>query len=251
MNLSTPGSFPPPEENDRTPLLAGSERSLPSLHTRDTSPPNQNTRRQTDPAARLQRIVLTLVCISIVAVDFCNVLSYAPQLEIFESIICRQVPGHASTRDPVLGSPRSGNTASPCKSPEVQGELALLNGWKDTFDHLPGIVLALPYGLVADRIGRKVVLVLCITGLILEEVAIRLLCWWNKIVPLRAVLLTPAFQVLGGGPEIATSMAYSMITDVFLVDRRCVLSQKKISYRSCCFPLQSMRTLLLTIMICC
>lgn len=68
-------------------------------------------------------------------------------------------------------------------------------------------MLALPYGLVADRIGRKVVPVLCITGFILEEVAIPLLCWWSETVPLRAVWLTPAFQVLGGGPEIATSMA--------------------------------------------
>ncbi|KAJ5358647.1 major facilitator superfamily domain-containing protein [Penicillium cataractarum] len=147
--------------------------------------------------------LLVLVCISIVAADFGNSLTLAPQISIFESLICRRI-----------------GVGGDCKSPEVQGELALLIGWKETIDQLPGIIFALPYGLAADRIGRKPILVLCLIGLVLEEVAIRLVCWWNVAVPLRMIWATPVFQIIGGGSQTATAMAYAMITDVVPMDRR-------------------------------
>ncbi|OOQ84586.1 MFS transporter [Penicillium brasilianum] len=147
--------------------------------------------------------LLLLVCISIVAADFGNSLTLAPQISIFESLICRRI-----------------GAGDDCKAPEVQGELALLIGWKETIDQLPGIILALPYGIVADRIGRKPILVLCLIGLVLEEVAIRLVCWWNVTLPIRMIWATPVFQVIGGGSQTASAMAYAMITDVVPMDRR-------------------------------
>ncbi|KAB8257987.1 major facilitator superfamily domain-containing protein [Aspergillus pseudonomiae] len=149
-----------------------------------------------------QRLLL-LVGISIVAADFGNALTVAPQIAIFESLICYQPGGGGD-----------------CKSPEVQGELALLIGWKDTIDQLPGIILALPYGLAADRFGRKPILLLCLAGLVLEEVAIRLVCWWNAVIPLRMIWVTPIFQIIGGGSQTATAMAYAMITDVVPLEKR-------------------------------
>ena len=147
--------------------------------------------------------LLILVCISIVAADFGNCLTLAPQISIFESLICHRIgAGHD------------------CKSPEVQGELALLIAWKETIDQLPGILSALPYGLAADRIGRKPVLVLCLVGLVMEEIAIRVVCWWSSALPLRMIWATPVFQFIGGGSQTATAMAYAMITDVVPMNRR-------------------------------
>jgi MFS family permease len=107
-----------------------------------------------------------------------------------------------------------------CKSPQVQGELALINGWKDTFDQLPGILLALPYGFAADRIGRKPILALSLTGLILEETAMRLIFLFHSVLPQRMIWATPAFQIIGGGPQIATAMAYAMVTDLVPSNQR-------------------------------
>jgi MFS family permease len=161
--------------------------------------------------------VLILVCISIVAADFGSYMAYAPQIAVFESLICRQHNGGEA-----LGS-LARNTTSPCKTPGVQGELALINGWKDTVDQVPGIALALPYGFLADRVGRKPVLLLSLAGLLLEEIAVRVIAWSYVVIPLRTVWAVPIFQLLGGGPQVANSMAYAMVSDLYPADKRCLL----------------------------
>lgn len=165
-------------------------------------------------ARRHRHFVLSIVLVSVVAADFGNALSLAPQLKLYESLICGRLFGRvaAGDDDPI------------CKSPQVQAELANLFGWKATFDQIPGIALVLLYGWAADRIGRKPVLLLSLGGLFLEDASIRLLTWWSFTAssPLGLIWLTPIFQVLGGGPGTATSMAYSIITDTFSAAERCV-----------------------------
>ncbi|OAA44074.1 MFS transporter [Beauveria brongniartii RCEF 3172] len=158
-------------------------------------------------AHRHRRLVLSIVLISVVAADFGNALSLAPQLKLYESLICRRLFGRVAADDNDLI----------CKSPQVQSELALLIGWKETFDQIPGIALVLLYGWAADLIGRKPVLLLALGGLFFEDVAIRLLTWSSFTTPssLKLIWLAPVFQVVGGGPGTATSMAYSIITDTF------------------------------------
>ncbi|KAJ5382218.1 Major facilitator superfamily domain general substrate transporter [Penicillium concentricum] len=188
QNPSTPSTRPPEEPDERAPLLGGQEASHDD-HSKVTSFP--------------RRRLLLLVCLCVVAADFGNYLGYAPHIEIIESIICRQA-----------GSNNSFGVDDNCKSPHVQGELALINGWKDTFDQVPGILLALPYGFAADSIGRKPILALSLTGLILEEIAMRLIFFFNSALPVRMIWATPVFQIIGGGPQIATAMAYAMLTDM-------------------------------------
>lgn len=165
------------------------------------------------PWYKSHRYLLAVICVSVVAADFGNALSFAPQMKIFESLICKHFLG----RDPIDGADDDVWKSSP-----VQTELALINGWKETFDQIPGILLALIYGLAADRVGRKPILLLALTGLLAEEIFIRLISWWNYAgyVPLRAIWLTPLFQIIGGGPATATSMAYSIITDSFPASKR-------------------------------
>ncbi|EJP63623.1 MFS transporter [Beauveria bassiana ARSEF 2860] len=159
-----------------------------------------------------RRLVLSIVLISVVAADFGNALSLAPQLKLYESLICRRIFGRVAANDGDGGD-------LICKSPRVQSELAILIGWKDTFDQIPGITLVLLYGWAADVIGRKPVLLLALGGLFFEDVAVRLLTWWafttTPSSSLRLIWLAPIFQVMGGGPGTATSMAYSIITDTF------------------------------------
>ncbi|PWY67437.1 MFS transporter [Aspergillus eucalypticola CBS 122712] len=162
--------------------------------------------------------VLFLACLLAVTVDIGSYISVAPQLQIYELNICQHL--HPEVFDSSPGGVLSSLVPSACKTADVQGELALLKGWMSTFDQLPGIILALPYGLMADRVGRKPVLFLSLAGCVLQEMAIRVIAWYHATIPPRAIWFTPIFQILGGGSQIATSVAFTIIADVFPVEKR-------------------------------
>lgn len=149
--------------------------------------------------------VMTLVCLSDVATHFGAALSSAPRIKVLESSICKSVLGRY---------PSPGDEAA-CKAPVVQGELAALVGWIQMVDQLPGLALALVYGLAADRIGSKPILVLALIGNAMQATATISIMWWNYhqgTVPLKAILLTPVLQIVGGGIYTASSMSYAIIT---------------------------------------
>jgi MFS family permease len=145
------------------------------------SPSDQDQDRQEQQAAsnspdtstrsswsRTQYRAMVVGSIIMLMVDFGIFLGAAPQIQIFQEIICdtyyaklNQVPLFNETR---------------CLAEPIQSELALVLGLKNTFDSLPGILLGIPYGVMADRIGRKQVLILAILGTQLGEVWSRAVC---------------------------------------------------------------------------
>lgn len=137
---------------------------------------------------RLPSTVIILCALLITIVDVGSIMVTAPQIRIFESIICynyykRQDPG-------VIGGEIIPEHL--CKINVVQEEIALLDGWQTLFDNVPGmygtqkktekmgfwpicaadeirslvgLLMAVPYGVLAERWGRKPVLFLIILGL--------------------------------------------------------------------------------------
>ncbi|KAL6854815.1 hypothetical protein ACO1O0_005942 [Amphichorda felina] len=162
------------------------------------------------PAKLQARKVLILLGITIVTIGFGSSLSLAPQIQIMEQILCER---HRSAG--VSQTPLEGGSMPDCKSDDIQSELALLIGWADFWHQVPGIILALPYGFAADRIGRKPVMVLSFIGLLLEDVGVRLICWRSASIPIETIWAMPVFQLLGGGGQIASSMILTMVSDVF------------------------------------
>lgn len=104
----------------------------------------------------------------VLIVDFGFFLAIPAQTRIFEDILCRQYYGSTDNL-----------AEADCKVVPVQSELARIAGWKEAFDPLASILVAVPYGALADRIGRKPCLLLSILGVSLSEVWVRLACMFR------------------------------------------------------------------------
>lgn len=106
--------------------------------------------------------ILLVGALLILLTDFGFFLSIPPQTKIFEDILYRQY---------YESHPQSAQSSEQDrKIIPVQSELAQINGWKDTFDAVPSILVAVPYGARADRIGRKPCLLLSIAGVLMGEI---------------------------------------------------------------------------------
>ncbi|KAJ5682954.1 hypothetical protein N7462_006119 [Penicillium macrosclerotiorum] len=164
--------------------------------------------------SQAKKFMILLMCgIFVLAADFGNDLGLAPQTEIFEQIICRKHEVNSSgAKDPSWGNP--------CKSEAVQGELALVLGYKDMFEVLPSILLSLPYGILSDHWGRKPVIYLGVVGMLVGEIWVRLVALWSGVLPLRLVWLTGLFRVIGGGDQVVVSIALVMVADIFDEEER-------------------------------
>ncbi|KAJ5667315.1 adenylate cyclase [Penicillium longicatenatum] len=106
--------------------------------------------------------VIAINAICTIIADLAGYGSIAPQLQIFEQTICRDYY-------PSIGVSINTLDQDQCNIEPIQSELALINGWLDTFQTVPGLFLAVPFGAVADRIGRKPVLLAGMAGCLLGE----------------------------------------------------------------------------------
>lgn len=168
--------------------------------------------------------ILVVTAILIVVIDFGSYLAVAPQAEIFEDIVCKEyyrnaqvdLPSH-HVRNETVGA------ITPdwdCAVDPVQSELALIIQLLASLESLPGILVAIPFGILADKIGRKPVLLLALLGYMLEDLLVKLICWFRTIFPLRLVWLAPFARLIGGGETVATSMVYTIVADVFDENQR-------------------------------
>ncbi|KAL2198393.1 major facilitator superfamily domain-containing protein [Corynascus similis CBS 632.67] len=113
-----------------------------------------------------------------------------------------------------------------CKAPDVQGYLAMLRAWQNTFDCLPGIVGAVPYGILSDRWGRRPVLGLGLAGISASVVFTYVVFYFSDVLPLWTTWFASAFQLIGGGGSIVVAMVYTAIADVVLpIERATVFFQ--------------------------
>jgi hypothetical protein len=115
---------------------------------------------QGSPPAIKQDTLAQFLCIMII---FCFSIGSAVQLtpitQIYETIICSNY-SHQGTNHSV---PDKG-----CKAPSIQAELSNVQAWQSTLETIPGILVAVPYGALADRHSHKAVLQLSSMGVMFQ-----------------------------------------------------------------------------------
>jgi hypothetical protein len=107
-------------------------------------------------------INVVVLCIAVaIASDIGDYLLLAPRLRLYESVVCAR---YYLLVDPSLVDKNGFVLEEYCKVDAVQDEVAMIFGWQVFFDSVPGILLPVPYGFLADKYGRKWITVLAMTG---------------------------------------------------------------------------------------
>lgn len=113
-----------------------------------------------------------LISLMFAVVGFGFSVSVAAQLRLLEDIICT---AYYEKNSPIT-TQGGGVHENICKTTEIQEVLAQVLGWQSFFENMPGLLLAMPYGVVADKYGRKVVLVASMIGMFLSSIWVLFVC---------------------------------------------------------------------------
>ncbi|KAJ5316081.1 hypothetical protein N7476_006388 [Penicillium atrosanguineum] len=101
-----------------------------------------------------------------------------------------------------------------CKTDDIQSELAYLNGNLSLVEAVVGLFVAFPFGVLADRVGRKPVMILSVIGASLALAWELAVIAFPKIVRVQAILAGPLFTVVGGGNTVLLANLYSIASDL-------------------------------------
>ncbi|KAF7184358.1 hypothetical protein CNMCM7691_005110 [Aspergillus felis] len=111
-------------------------------------------------------------------------------------------------------APQGAPTERHCKSDEIQSKLAYLNGNLSLVEAVVGLFVAFPFGVLADRVGRKPVIFLSVIGTSLALAWELAVIAFPKIVQVQAILAGPLFTVVGGGNTVLLANLYSIASDL-------------------------------------
>lgn len=184
------------------------------------------------------------------------VISFAPRTRLFEDIICRKYYAiHNGTTETTSISTSAllslttnvhfasqAPSESQCKIAPVQDALAELFGWQTFFDGIPGLLLAMYYGVLADKKGRSPVLFRSLLGQVLAAGWVLYIAWrcssasdagivsdsdteeiigsWTYLLSLKATWLSSYFLIIGGGSTVTSAVGMMIVTDATTEENR-------------------------------
>ncbi|CAM1506121.1 Fc.00g057620.m01.CDS01 [Cosmosporella sp. VM-42] len=159
------------------------------------------------PPKSFQHKVLFMCILCLFIVEVSQFIMDPPLQKIMEDIICRNYyPDHA-LRMPEIKDHR-------CKNTEVQKTLAMVKGWALAADMAAPIVAQFPFGIIADKYGRRPVLFLALLGCLLQTGWVMMILLFPNVFSIWAMLPGSVFFLIGGGAPMAGAMAWTIIADV-------------------------------------
>jgi len=209
------GTMSGPDASETTPLLRPPPSSPPTTATSQTQSKYQSLDFKTlfrTSANHLQKWRTIYLCGAFVLfVSLPGNAGEVARIRMYELNLCRHYYNH---HDQSMIDDNGDVPEMLCKIDEIQAELAKLRGIKNLLDELLSIVLLVPYGLLADIRGRKFVIYLSLAGMFLGDmwIVIVMYCW--QFFPIKAMFASSAFQLIGGGNNVAVALFFSMIADV-------------------------------------
>jgi len=180
------------------PLLRSSDAST---YSSDSERPRNYWRRSwfsrdsnSDGLSRETKIIICVLCLQFL-ISFAKHIIEVPTIRLFEIAICNRYYRNSQALEPSIFKGKHIDERK-CKIPQIQNDLAYLVGWRFSFDALPGLLTALIYGRLADRIGRRIVLFLSCVGLLCSLIWIVVVCYANEVLPVKLVWASGIFVLI-------------------------------------------------------
>ncbi|KAI1477123.1 MFS general substrate transporter [Daldinia eschscholtzii] len=197
---------------ETVPLLANERPRRPSHRTR------VSVTSITDfqvPKIHNGQTIVNFLCAIILISSSATGFAAIPETRLLEDAACRQYYGVDET------------TAGPideklCKVNAIQNKVAFILAIQSSSDAATGFLAAFPWGLAADRIGRKPVVSLALTGSLLGILWAMTVVYFHNIFPVELIWLSSAGNFLGGGSAVIAGIVLSMIADSTTEEERAV-----------------------------
>ncbi|TEA19380.1 Efflux pump ustT [Colletotrichum sidae] len=132
-----------------------------------------------------------------------------PATRQVEDLVCRQ---HYGVMKPV--------DEERCKEDSIQGKVAMIFAIYGSLEAAIAAVAALPWGIAADRVGRKSVFSLAVLGVMLDQLWFLVVCAFPSLLPLNAMWFGSSLLVIGGGNPVVSAVIFSMLTDITTPENR-------------------------------
>lgn len=121
-------------------------------------------------------LLVVLLFWLVAIIDVGAYLAEPPKTRVYEANLCLR---YYEEHDPSVIQPDGTVEERLCKVDIVQQKMAMIFGWQDMFDAIPSILLAVPYGTLADKLGRKWIFAAGLLGLQLNSAWILLICMFT------------------------------------------------------------------------
>ena len=209
--------------SETSPLLQASEDRSPGDEERSPLAEEANaTDNEPSRLSRFRQIIsdhlqlwtpIYLCLLFLLFLEFPGELSAAPNLRMIELAVCRRYYEERGNLGDQWGN-EGYLTDDLCDIDEVQTQVAKILAILGPLDTIPGLLLAIPYGVLADLKGRKFVLALCLFGIICSSIWGRVVLSPTPFLPLWVIYTVPLWQIIGGGAVVLTNLILAIIADV-------------------------------------
>ncbi|TVY56613.1 Efflux pump ustT, partial [Lachnellula cervina] len=186
---------------------ASAQQNSPSAHTPLLS--NQEPDQVSAPVTPLSVLILYFMAIHFL-LAFCEIIIVAPLIKLLENSLCLSY----------YNFPGNGVQEELCKIPDIQGPLATLRGWKSSFDTIPVLLVAVPFGRLGDRYGRRKILATALVGVAASLCEIFVVCAFPRSFPVRLVWLSSILLLFGGGLNSASAYMWAMASEAIPAKQR-------------------------------
>ncbi|TGJ84594.1 hypothetical protein E0Z10_g4179 [Xylaria hypoxylon] len=167
------------------------------------------------PKAQKPGTIIIVLCVIIFIGSAAGGFQNMAMTRIFEDILCRQYYDRIHSRDEPIDEDM-------CKDDAIQSKLAYLFAIMSSLNAGVSVLAALPWGIAADKIGRRPVFAMGLIGMSLALLWIMVVGWFHQTLSPRLIWLSPIFYLLGGGNPVLSATIASMATDVVPESERSV-----------------------------